>query len=181
MELRLDEYIHDNGIHGALLLINMLQNQNIEFDSRVLCRISHMDVSNMSYIEQILITRHITNVYNQLAYSEQYFCRCKTKWNRSKQLYENHVKIGVRLLTLTYKFGKYLDNRLFVFGNFYCILMGTTDILETFWKKQEICCSKTCFLLKNFWKHKSLYFVVQNKKKVWCLTSKFDLIQYLFS
>lgn len=159
----------------------MLQSQNIEFDCRVLCRISHMDVSNtcMSYIEQILITRHIINVNDQLAFLEQYICRCKTKWNRNKQLYENHVKIGVRLLTLTCKFGcttdsLYLALFLYINGKYRYSL----KILE---KKRKMLYQDYVFYSKDFGNRNAYAKKKWKLKKLWCLTSKFNFIQYFLS
>lgn len=102
---KFNEHMNDVGIHNAIHLINVLQRQDIDFDWEALYKVIRMDVSKMSHIEKILITRHACNICIQMAFFEQNFCRHKTKCSKNKQVYEKHLKVGVRLLKFTLKFG----------------------------------------------------------------------------
>lgn len=90
--------IQCNAKHGLL-------NQGLRYDWKSLYNVCHMDASNLSNFEQILITRYVLNLYHRIAFVEQWYCHCKTKCNRNKQTYEKHKKVGVRLLKLTSEFG----------------------------------------------------------------------------
>lgn len=102
---KFNEHMNDVGIHNAIHLFNVLQRQDIDFDREALYKVIRMDVSKMSHIEKILITRHACNICIQIAFFEQNFCRHKTKCSKNKQVYEKHLKVGVRLLKFTLKFG----------------------------------------------------------------------------
>lgn len=102
---KFNEHLNDVGIHNAIQLINVFQRQDIDFDWEALYKVVRMDVSKMSHIEKILITRHACNICIQMAFFEQNFCRHKTKCSKNKQVYEKHLKVGARLLKFTLKFG----------------------------------------------------------------------------
>lgn len=102
---KFNEHMNDVGIHNAIHLINVFQRQDIDFDWEALYKVVRMDVSKMSHIEKILITRHACNICIQMAFFEQNFCRHKTKCSKNKQVYEKHLKVGARLLKFTLKFG----------------------------------------------------------------------------
>lgn len=102
---KFNEHMNDVGIPNAIHLINVFQRQDIDFDWEALYKVVRMDVSKMSHIEKILITRHACNICIQMAFFEQNFCRHKTKCSKNKQVYEKHLKVGARLLKFTLKFG----------------------------------------------------------------------------
>lgn len=104
-EVQFDEYTHDFVIYYAMNGINGLLNQEIGFDWKALYKVCRINYSSRSIIEQILITRHVHNVYNQVAFLEQSYCNCQTKCNRNKRTYEKHKKVALKLLKLTSKFG----------------------------------------------------------------------------
>lgn len=101
------EYEKDIAVYHSLFGINGLLNQQVIHDWKSLYKVSRMDVSKMSNIEQILILRHVINLYHQIALEEQSYCTCKhkKKCNRNRHTYKKHKKVGVRLLKLTSKFG----------------------------------------------------------------------------
>lgn len=99
------EYKKDIAIYHSMYGINGLLNLEIIYDWKSLYKICRMDVSKMSNIEQILIFRHVINLYHQIALVEQSCCTCKTKCSRNRHTYVTHKKVGVRLLKLTSKFG----------------------------------------------------------------------------
>lgn len=107
---KFNEHMNDVGIHNAIQLINVFQRQDIDFDWEALYKVVRMDVSKMSHIEKILITRHACNICIQMAFFEQNFCRHKTKCSKNKQVYEKHLKVGARLLKFTLKFGCATDH-----------------------------------------------------------------------
>lgn len=107
---KFNEHMNDVGIHNAIHLINVFQRQDIDFDWEALYKVVCMDVSKMSHIEKILITRHACNICIQMAFFEQNFCRHKTKCSKNKQVYEKHLKVGARLLKFTLKFGCTTDH-----------------------------------------------------------------------
>lgn len=99
------EYDRDSVVYNSMQSINGLLNQELRYDWKSLYNVCHMDVSNLSNFEQILITRHVINLYHRIAFVEQCYCHCKTKCNRNRQTYEKHKKVGVTLLRLTSEFG----------------------------------------------------------------------------
>lgn len=107
---KFNEHMNDVGNHNAIHLINVFQRQDIDFDWEALYKVVRMDVSKMSHIEKILITRHACNICIQMAFFEQNFCRHKTKCSKNKQVYEKHLKVGARLLKFTLKFGCATDH-----------------------------------------------------------------------
>lgn len=107
---KFNEHMNDVGIHNAIHLINVFQRQDIDFDWEALYKVVRMDVSKMSHIEKILITRHACNICLQMAFFEQNFCRHKTKCSKNKQVYEKHLKVGARLLKFTLQFGCATDH-----------------------------------------------------------------------
>lgn len=107
---KFNEHMYDVGIHNAIHLINVFQREDIEFDWKALYKVIRMDVSKMSHMEKILITRHACNICIQMAFFEQNFCRHKTKCSKNKQVYEKHLKEGARLLKFTLKFGSATDH-----------------------------------------------------------------------
>lgn len=102
---RFNKHIHDIGVHNAIHLINVFQKQDIDFVWEALYKVIRMDVSKMSNIEKILISRNVCNIFIQLAFLEQNYCRYNTKCHKNKQAYEKHIKVGVQLLKFTLKFG----------------------------------------------------------------------------
>lgn len=106
---KFNEHMHDVGIHNAIHLINGFQKQDIDFDWEALYKVIRVDVSKMSNIEKILIFRHACNIFMQLAFLEHNICRQRTKCNKNKQIFEKHMKVGVRLLKFTIKFGCVTD------------------------------------------------------------------------
>lgn len=135
-EVRFDEYTHDFATYYAMNGINGLLNQEIGFDRRALYKLCHIDFSSRSVFEKILITRHILNVYNQVAFIEQCNCNCQSKCNRNKRTYEKHKKVGLGLLKLTSELGcatdpLYLALHMYLDGN--CI--DSLSVLERI-KKQ---------------------------------------------
>lgn len=107
---KFNEHMNDVEIHNGIHLINGFQRQDIDFDWEALFKVIRMDVSKMSNIEKILISRHACNIFIQLAFLEHKFCRHKTKCNKNKQVYEKHMKVGVRLLKFTIKYGCATDH-----------------------------------------------------------------------
>lgn len=54
---RFNKHIHDIGVHNAIPLINVFQKQDIDFVWEALYKVIRMDVSKISNIEKILISR----------------------------------------------------------------------------------------------------------------------------
>lgn len=100
-----DEYDRDVAVYHSMQGICGLLNQELKYGWKSLYKVCHMDVSNMSNIEQILIMRHVLNFYHRIAFVEQCYCHCKTKCNRNRQTYQKHKKVGARLLKLISEFG----------------------------------------------------------------------------
>lgn len=101
----------DIAVYHSLYYINGLLNQDVIYDWKSLYKVGRMDVSKMSNIEQILILRHVINLYHQIALEEQSYCTCKHKknCNRNRHTYKKDKKVRVRLLKLTSKFGFVCD------------------------------------------------------------------------
>ena len=126
-----DEYIHDAVLHHIMITINSLQNQELKYIWESLYKVSRMNVTNMSNFEKVLIGRHVLNLYNQIAFVEQWICTCGTHCKRNKQTYGKHKKVGERLVKLTAEFGcatdpLYLALFQYNHGRFKCAL----NILE---------------------------------------------------
>ena len=122
-----DEYLHDAVLHHMMISINTLQNQELKYNWETLYKVRSLKVSNMSNFEQVLIHRHVLNLYNQIAFVEQYCCNCGAQCKRNKQTYGKHKKVGERLLRLTAEFGcttdpLYLALFLYNDGRFKCAL-----------------------------------------------------------
>lgn len=101
-------HITDRLISDAIDDINSLQCQDIIYARKALnlYKISPIDTSN---IEQILITMHVFNIFHDISLSRQSSCHFKTKCKNNKQIYKNHKKVGISLLTLTSKYGPASD------------------------------------------------------------------------
>ena len=61
----IDEFHHDYVLHDMLHLINSLQIEPLEYNWKSLYRVCSLGVSKMSNFEQILILRHVLNLYNK--------------------------------------------------------------------------------------------------------------------
>ena len=121
----LDEFHRDCYLYETMILINSLQKEVLEYNWNSLYRVCSLGVSKMSNFEQILILRHVLNLYNQIALEEQCCYDCETECKVNK--HGKYKKVWTRLLKLTAEFGcttdpLYLALYLYNDGRFECAL-----------------------------------------------------------